>query len=180
MPSSRVLRLVQVSAVGLLAIVGPVMAQQVQGLASGARVRVWTLEPHSERRVGTLVALRRDSLLMQLDGDTDTMRIARAAVTRIDASEGRRSHVVTGLILGAAAGGTTGYFIGKGLDNTSVCGSGCEWLVAGPLAGVGGVLGGLLGAVTRTDRWKEVTHERVRVGVAPRDAGMGLLASIAF
>ena len=181
MPTSQIRRVAPLAALGFLAFVGsPAMAQEFAGLVSGTRVRVWTREPNSERRIGTLAGLRGDTLMVLVDGDADTTRLASSAVTRIDASDGRRSHVITGLMIGAAAGGTIGYFMGKGLDNTSVCGSGCGWLVAGPMAGAGGILGALLGAVTRTERWKEVTHERVSVGIVPRDRRMGLLVSIFF
>ena len=168
-------------AFGLLASVpSPGRAQQAQQLAPGARVRVWTLERQNEKQMATLVGLRGDTLLLQAEGKADTMRIARAAVTKLEASVGRRSNVILGLFVGAAAGGTTGYVLGKGLDHSSVCGSGCEWAVAAPFAAVGAVLGALVGAVTHTEHWKALPADRFRVGFAPWDRGMGLRASVSF
>ena len=71
-----------------------------------------------------LLALRGDTLLLQGEDEADTMRIARAAVTRLEASQGRRSHVIGSLLIGTAALDSTGYLVGKGLDHSSVCGSG--------------------------------------------------------
>jgi hypothetical protein len=165
-------------AIGLVAMVtSQGTAQDVGHLGPRVRVRVWT--PLNEPQVGTLIDLRRDTLLLETE-EADTVHIARAAVTRFEVSQGRRSHVGQGVLIGAVAAGATGYLLGKGLDHTSVCTSGCEWAVAAPFAAGGAVLGALVGALARTEHWQDVSADRFRLSVAPRYRGIGLVASARF
>ncbi len=57
-----------------------------------------------------------------------------------------------------------------------------ECALAGGLAiGAGGALiGGVIGELTKTDRWEEVPLDQVSVRVVPRTRGLALGISVAF
>jgi hypothetical protein len=105
-----------------------------------------------------------DSLVMTVNGEE--RRIALASVSRLEVLAGRGNHVVRGALIGIAVPLAAATMI---LATTDDC-SGCSGLVApqvvtaigvgtvGVLAG--GLLGVILGASSRSDRWQAVPLER--------------------
>jgi hypothetical protein len=113
---------------------------------------------------GEVSRMTGDSLVMTVNGEE--RRIALASVSRLEVLAGRGNHVVRGALIGIAVPLAAATMI---LATTDDC-SGCSGLVApqvvtaigvgtvGVLAG--GLLGVILGASSRSDRWQAVPLER--------------------
>ncbi len=170
-------------------------AQVQQPIERGARVRVTILLPCPDiytscadwrsRHNGTFMAWKADTLVVQSNGDTLSVPVDR--VTRLDVSRGRKTNTGKGAEIGFLLGGVVGAVIGYASYEECAClggGVGPETLaVAG--AGIGAlgglVAGALIGSSTKTDRWREVPLDRVRVSLGPqRDGRFGFGASVRF
>ena len=155
-----------------------IAAQEPSSLEPGVRVRVTALDCGLRERATEFRALRADALVLE------TTECPLASVTHLDVSRGRKSHVMRGALIGLAAG-VMGTVIG-------CIGENCEWdddgvpVDVGPpfpfrIGLAGGVVGGIAGYFIKTERWEEVTLERLRVSLTPqRDGGFALGFSIRF
>ncbi len=141
-----------------------------------------------QRYVGTFVAWKADTLVVQSNGDTLSLPVN--PWTRLDVSRGRKTNTGEGALIGLLVGGVMGAVIGYASYEECVGGRDCLGdlglgvnVAAG---GVIGVLGGLvagafIGLAVETDRWREVPLDRVRVSLGPqRDGRYGLGASVRF
>ncbi len=171
-------------------------AQVQQPIERGARVRVTILLPCPDiytscadwrsRHNGTFVAWKADTLVVQSNGDTLTVPVT--LLTRLDVSRGRKTNTGKGAEIGFLLGGVVGAVIGYASyeECEGVCfgdfGSGFAAFVGGLVGGLGGgAVGALIGSSTKTDRWREVPLDRVRVSLGPqRDGWLGLGASVRF
>ncbi len=141
--------------------------------------------------VGTFLAWKSDTLVVQSNGDT--LALPLDSVTRLDVSWGRKTNtgkgagigILLGVIAGAFIGGVSyeecvpqGWFSCIGPDFGSEA-----YAAAGALlGGLGGLMAGaIIGTAIKTDRWQEVPLDRVRVSLGPqRDGRFGLGASMRF
>ena len=153
-----------------------ITAQEPPPVTVGDRVRV-TAALGVRELVGTYIAVRGDTL--ELESEATLLAIPMASVTRLEVVAGRKSGLVKGGIVGLMVG------VGIGVAKVSGCGSGDDcfdaglWLSAPPLAGM--LLGGVVGALIKTDRWEEVPLDRLRVSFGPqRDGRLGFGASARF
>lgn len=139
------------------AIPPPLLAQTPE---AGQRIRVTAPEVLTERRVGQLLWLDSDSLVLT---GADTAQAERCvvppeAITRLEVFEGRRAHPGSGLLIGAGTGLASGLV---GISGDGTCsGSGnygelCAIFVTGTTL-AGGLLGLLVGAMVHTDRWTSI------------------------
>jgi hypothetical protein len=136
--------------------------------------------------VGTFVRWSDDTLLVLSNGNT--LALPLDAVTRLDVSRGRKTNTGKGAEIGFLLGGVVGAVIGYASyeECEGVCfgdfGSGFAAFVGGLVGGLGGgAVGALIGSSTKTDRWREVPLDRVRVSLGPqRDGRLGLGASVRF
>lgn len=223
--------------VAILAFVPLASATAQVPIRPGARVRVThpricpadlCVGPR-RKSVGTLLAWRADSLVVQSNGDT--LSVPVDLVTRLEVSRARglsskgaaigalvggglgvaaelgpagiafgagvgallgtgssaRKGAGIGLLVGAATGAVIGFASG---DDTSSCsGWFClrftaeEKAVLGAvgLGGLGAVIGLIAGAASGSERWQEVSLDRVRVSLGPqRDGRFGFGASVRF
>lgn len=150
-------RLATILLVAGLAIPAPVSAQTPE---VGQRIRVTAPEVLTERRVGQLLWLDRDSLVLAGADAAPPERwvVPAEAITRLEVFEGRRAHAASGFLIGAGTGLAVGLI---GISGDGTCsGSGnygelCAIFVTGTTL-AGGVLGLLIGAVVRTDRWNSI------------------------
>ena len=153
-------------ALGLLLLAGsrPVDAQAVE---AGTIVRVWSAQPPLSKEVGSVVARRGDTLVIQRYHNrwvrsrrndlphVDTVRVARSAVRRLDVWQGR-SHG-RGALKGFLYGFGTALAISGGLAWANREGSEGLWMVYVPVyTGVGAVTGALIGAAVGSPRWRRV------------------------
>jgi hypothetical protein len=129
---------------------------------SGARVRV--SYPGIRRRVGTLVALNRDTLVTRWESGA-TSRMAFSRVTNLEISTGRFPHPREAAQLGAAIGLAGGLFLMATGVNPLI-------VVVGPAYGI--MAGTVVGTVHRTDRWHPVLGggEVWRVGIVTPRGGI--------
>jgi hypothetical protein len=130
--------------------------QRVPPVAVGSRVRVSAPSAGLVREVARVESLRRDSLLLRRDRDSGVVAVAAAVVQSLEVSRGQRRRIGTGIALGYVIMFALGFAGHPGVAHTD----------AGPVAeGIGygivygtpvALLGGLLGASMRTERWNRV------------------------
>ena len=199
--------------VAILAFVPLASATAQVSIRPGARVRV-THPPicppdticvgpsPRQRSVGTFVAWKADTLVVQSNGDTLSVPVDDL-VTGLDVSRGWKRHtgegVGYGLVLGLVAGGFVGaltyepppppppppcegWFCGSGFGPDIDLGWVPRMFIgAGIGAGIGAVAGALVGFAIKTEQWEEAPLDRIRVSFAPqRDGRFGLGASVRF
>jgi uncharacterized membrane protein YeaQ/YmgE (transglycosylase-associated protein family) len=104
---------------------------------------------------------------------SDRTLIPRAAITRLEWSQGRHGHAVKGLIIGAVVGAVV---LSAANAQDPETGNAQEYLLVALVgAGMGALPGAGVGALIRTERWAEVPLANLRVAVAPLpNRGVGL------
>lgn len=146
-------------------------------LAVGRRVRA-ELSGEGERIVGSLSAITDRGLILVIDEQAE-IELPRARIQRLEMSYGRKGHSLAGLLIGAGAGALLGAL--EKPDKNCV-GEGC--LTRGENIGYGalgaGVLGGLVGALIRTDRWLEIPSDRFRLRVDCGREKAGIQVALSF
>ena len=193
LPSSLVPRLAgcwllaAASLPGLAAAQGSPPSATEPDVAPGTRVRVTV--PGQARRVGTVVALTGDTLVARWERG-EPRGVPLSQLSRLEVSRGLHERPWRGAGIGLALGATVGVVIGaatyEGCEGRANCmelgGPGTNAVAAGLVIGTGGaVVGGLLGAVRRTEKWQTVGLERVRVGAAaPRGGRAGVGVALSF
>lgn len=183
----------------LLASFAPLVAQEpVPVLEAGSRIRVtfpcemaFGKVPQSSGR-----ACRSDGRLARLTGDTIVIEAGDStathplkSVSRVEASAGTRSHWLAGAGIGFAVGWTVAYVALSSGGSTSTCDQsanqdaasvgGCIALatLVGGMPGFG--LGAVAGLFIRSERWREVPLNRLRVSAGPEPgSGFRLTVSI--
>lgn len=106
--------------------------------------------------------------------------IPTASIVRLSVVDGTRGNFWKGAGIGLLGGAVLGGAIGS---TKEVCFFGCE-----PATGIGVLLGGsaglliggIIGTVSRFDRWRAVAIKDHRVSVAPRLDALGFTMSVAF
>ena len=171
--------------VGISLTVAPLVtiaSQELPPLKPGDRIRVAapTLSPGP--LVGTVVAFEADSLMVQRG--TDTWRLSLASLTRLEMSQGRRSHAGLGAGIGLLVGAGVRAVIGSGCHAVVVpvsSGVGCIAVGAAVIGGAGALVGAVTGALVRTERWAEVPLDRLRVSfTSDRGGALTIRASLRF
>ena len=125
-----------------------------------------------------------------MDNDTlvvDRWRVALLSVTRLDVHRGRKSRVGRGVLIGSAIGAAGGIATAAAACQTGGI-SACRFTPAGVYGGAaavgaagGALIGVIIGALTKTDRWEEVPLDQIRVSFVPqRDGRFGLGFSVRF
>ena len=146
----------------------------------GARVRVTAPDLGINKYTGVLEGVVGDTLAV------DTLRLPLASVTRFEVHSGRKSRVGRGALIGAAIGVGSGAVLGAIVESES-CGlfGGEPCPVEGAakgaiiLGGLGALVGTVVGALTKTDRWEAVPLGRIRVTFTPvRNGRLAILASV--
>ena len=120
---------------------------------------------------------------LEVQGEGGSQRFSVASVRRLDVSRGQKSHILLGAGIGLGAGALGAVVFCEVVEKGS-----CELfdddirLEATLITGaIGGVVGGFVGYLIKTDRWEEVPLERLRVSLAPkRDGGFTLGFSVRF
>ena len=172
--------------VAILVVVPFARATAQVSIRPGARVRVTghSCQPfyHCEQhRVGTFVAWKSDTLVTESNGDI--LALPLDSVTTLEVSAGRRSQTGLGANMGVMAGAVMGALWGlhSCTDEAFVTPEGCA-VVGGVLFGAAGaLLGALIGATMKTERWVSVPLDRLHVSFElQRDGWFGVGASVRF
>ena len=102
-------------------------------------------------------------------------------MTRLEVSRGRKSRWLSGMGLGLLAGAGIGAFAGGFSSScTHEWGSLCTMVGAGTGASLGLLTGLTIGALVMTDRWEEVSLDRLRVSFVPQRDGFAVGMRFAF
>ena len=162
-----------------------VTAQEPPPVKVGDRVRVTAPGLGVPNRDGILRLLDADSLVMRPEyGGPSRLVIPLASLTRFEVHRGGKSHVGAGAGYGALAGAVIGVGSAAILCSSNGCAeyTGAVYLVlggGGTLAGL--LIGSIVGALIKTDRWEEIPLDCLRVSLGPqRDGRFGLELSVRF
>jgi hypothetical protein len=144
---------VRTGALGAL-LLGPPLHGQAQTLVPGDRIRIASQGSIMPLLVGTFLRATADSLWLTARGQAHPTTVALSASLHLERSMGRRSHAMTGALVGAGVGAAvTLFFLGGFCGGDTLC-NGDEQLRAAAIFGLPGVgLGAGIGALIRTERW---------------------------
>ena len=174
----------------VVAFAGLVLAPRIltaQAPVAGERIRV--RQAGEPSRVGTLVALANDTLVVRWENDSATARLPVAQVSQLDVSRGSQRRVMSrlgrGFMIGAGAGAVLGG-VGGAMEDCEG-----ELFCVGPAGGalIGGVVfgatGALIGALTGlapSERWERarLDRERVTLLIQTRIDRKGIGLAVAF
>ena len=149
----------------MLAVTMPLSAQDTLALAPGSSLRVTTQSP-AMVRVGTLLRLGGDSLVLAPCGRCRPEAYALPTLVRVEVNRGTRANPVStfaGIALGAVGGAVFGV-----RKTVSIGG-----LFVGAFGGA--VLGGALGSRMRTDDWITVEVTKTTTPPVSREEARTLL-----
>lgn len=134
----------------------------------------------SRRATGVLDAMTSDSVTVSWDsGLRSTLSLTR--ISRLEESHGRQRYVRRGIglgLLGGAIAGATWGAIAYEKDAFLDFGAGPDMLGRGfALGAVGAVVGGIIGAQGRWERWSRFHPSRLSVEprLGPRSHGLGVV-----
>jgi len=148
-----------------------IIAHAPAQIVAGERVRIsvssfikdQTPYQSQEKFTGVVVAFHNDTLVLNIEGDCDSVAIPFRSIEKIEVSRGRKSNWLTGLVIGSIGGALT-----LGLIATQEAGkesqtAGTYFLEGAAVGGlVFGVVGTGVGAFIKTERWEEVPLEKIR------------------
>lgn len=164
--------------VALVFLVSATADAQAPAINAGARVRVTSKVHDYNRRVATVSAVRRDSLVLFMKkGNSAT--VALSDIDRMQVSVGRRRMVLRGMLAGGLIGAVTGAAAGAATYEEckdQICfltpvSAGEAAAGGATILGVVGVaVGGVIGALVTTDRWGPATVPGT-ISVAPSPGG---------
>ena len=133
---------------------------------AGSRVRIAAPVFGPEKRVGTVVSLTRDTLVLRQGANTAFQPVAMSEITALEISNGTHTRKAKGALWGLLIGAGSGAILGYALYKEPKCqGFDCIALLAAPrskasaaaFAAVGGglfgVLAGTLFGMRATDTW---------------------------
>lgn len=166
-------RIVTLVAALLLTAFVDLFAQEKPAVAPGAKVRVSAPPVVEKRVVGFVVLLDRDTLVLNVEGRAEPLTVPLASVSVLEVHRGRKSRVGRGALIGLAVGAGGGAIIGALATSDSCLFDPDPCPAAGAGAGAlffvlpGTVIGAIIGALTRTDRWETVPLDQIRVGLTP-------------
>ncbi len=178
--------------VGLLALAAvglalPVAAQEP--LRAGTPVRIMAPALGPDPVVTRVVRLAADSLVLQTDPRLPELAIARSDITRLEVGSGRgngRTRLIgVGLGAGFGGGALLGLALGSYVTNPDLQHSSNEvgrTLVGGVIgAGLGVLVGAVVGSTRKEATWKVVDHHTVTVAFRPLfDRGVGAAVRLRF
>lgn len=147
----------------LVAVLSTVaMEAEAQGIVVGQRVRVTAQEPQLRGTTGMVQSLDGQAIAFGEGGKHWTVPIKQ--VTRLEVAQGKKGHVLPGLLIGIGAGFVAGMIAIEGGSSSQCSGSGnsyddiCRGIVAGATV-LGAGLGAGIGALIKSDRWVPVPLE---------------------
>jgi hypothetical protein len=136
------------------------LAQSQAAVQKGQRVRVRFAAAHTPDLVGVVRAIRTDTLVVSRDSEPGGRMVTAfplSSVSRLQVSRGRHSRWGRGLLIGLGAGAVTGAILGATVQP--------DWFFtrrvlvemgAVVFAPIGGAVGVVIGALTKTEQWETV------------------------
>lgn len=184
-------RLIVFGTVALLMTPSVAWAQEPPAVVPGARVRITESGTGGRGLLrGTVVTMSADTVVLRFDRGGEAVPISLARVSRIEVSRGSKRHTAAGLGLGFLAGAGTGALVGAlTCESSSTCTGGSDGsltgihalLWGGVGAAVGTLVGGVIGASHKTERWERVSSSHWGLTIGPgRQGGFALAVSLRF
>ncbi len=169
----------------LLALLVPVslLAQEEAVVEPGAKVRVMAPSFSSQWLVGTLVEMRADSWVLEVEGRDSLLALPLSSVSSLEVSRGQKTRALKGAVIGLVSGAGGGVLIGLlSDDGPGTYPAKDRALIAGVVFSVVGGLTGLgIGYGIKVDRWETVPLDRLRVSIVPqRDGRFAVGFSVRF
>ncbi len=161
--------------------------QEAPPVAPGDRVRIAAPEIVNDRVVGTVVALKPDTLAVNVENRDSPLALPLASLTKLEVSQGQKSRTLKGAGIGFLVGGAAG--LATAALACAIAGdcdaddpyTGLVYAVFGVLgAGVGTLTGAIIGSTIKVDRWDTVQLDQLRVGLPPRGHGLEVSAKFVF
>jgi hypothetical protein len=114
--------------------------------------------------------LQSDTLVLLSEGGGSTIPIPTSDLEQIAVSQGRKSHAIFGLLVGAGVGLASAAGLAIWACNADDDGCTSGQVVGGVLAlsAIGGGLGAGIGALIKTERWREAS-----IPASPPPVGLG-------
>lgn len=138
------------------------------GVVPGARVRLIVADYGDKPQVGTISAVRGDSIVFHREATGDSAILGLGHIGQLELSRGRHSRPLAGLGIGLLGGAALGAGVGAATNGSSsgpynVGGGAGVGALSGALAGAaGGALIGLVGgALSHPERWDMVQLDRL-------------------
>ncbi len=136
----------------------------------GDRVRLQAPRISSAQLVGEVTELERDTLVLLSEGGGSAIPVPISDLERIAVSQGTKSNVILGLLVGAGVG----FASAAGLA-VWACGSDDDGCTSGQVVGgvlaLGAIVGGVgagVGALIKTERWRDAS-----IPASPPPVGLG-------
>jgi hypothetical protein len=156
--------------------------QEPPPIEAGSRIRVTAPDVGADKLVGMCVEVDATRLRVQAEEQASPLTISLTDVTRLEVSQGRKSHALKGLLIGSIVGVSTGVVVGLVVaescwDHEMECAAAGAAVVSvtGALVGLG------IGALSKSDRWEEIPLDRLQMSIVPqRDGRLGIGLSVVF
>lgn len=168
---------------GILSVIifaPPLVAQEyalLESLSPGNRVRVTAPKFFQKiklsrplrkktRIVGTVMAVNADTLSLRIKKQSEPLMIPLSYLKKIEVSRGKKSRAIKGAFVGFLVGFATAEAVCADIryEDSGTMGPdqwACGLLIGGP---AGGVIGAVMGAASKGDRWEEVpSNATIRV-----------------
>jgi hypothetical protein len=148
-------RVLQILIVACLMVAGTVEAQSPPVIEPGKWIRITRTSPRFPSLEGHLNSWEQDSI--RITTASGAVTVGAPTVAHVYASDGKKSNAAKGAAIGLAAGGLAGIVF---FSRMEYCVFTCEPI--GPAAGAvlgavpGLLIGVIAGAVTKSDRWRQV------------------------
>jgi hypothetical protein len=170
----------------LTGVLGPATASAQYDLPRDVRVRILAPAFSEKRPVGTIAGV--DSAGLRLvRGRTDTVFIPRDAVMAVDVSAGRRSHWVRGATIGGLSGvafATVVWIVDKAGEEDDPLTDALDTMfypvAAAALGLTGALVGGVIGAIARTEQWDRIPASDIRWAIEPGAGGVRAGVTLRF
>ncbi|HEX8245871.1 MAG TPA: hypothetical protein VF541_20320 [Longimicrobium sp.] len=146
-----------------------VPAQRLAVPDSG-RVRITAAGWRPRHVTGTVLRSTSDTLMLRTADSL--VAVPRERVTRVEVPDGTRRNVVPGLLIGVVVGATSGALLGvAGCGPGSDCQDDLALLTTAGGAGFGALIGSGVGALIRSERWRDAASARPAVSIVPAPGG---------
>ena len=134
--------------------------------------------------LGTINALRRDTIVFESKRYDSLMAVPLSAIQKIEVSKGKRPRVLLYGGLGFLLGTATGFIIGAAASEAD---RSSDYYIADRIGGaliggLSGLLGGIVWSLTApSEKWGEVPLDKLKIGLIPlRNQEFVITASISF
>ena len=136
----------------------------------GDRVRLQAPRISSGQLVGEVIELEGDALVLLSEGGGSTIDISTFDLEHIAVSQGRKSNAILGLLVGAGVGiaSAAGLAIWFCNSDDDGCTSGQVVGAVLTLSAIGAGVGAGMGALIKTERWREAS-----IPTSPPPVGLG-------